>query len=469
MSADVVASQLTFTTSPSDPGVVDGADEVVNGQAFATQPVVTAENAQGVTDTDFAESISLTVTPGSLSGTTTKSASLGVADFDGLGVSYGASADGEAFAIQAADAGGGIDPTDASTTGLSADAVATQLAFTTEPSDSDVQDGSDEVVNGEAFEIQPVVTAQDGQGLTDTDFAETVTISVSGSGTISGTTTATASSGVADFDGNALAYTVVSDGESFALQADDASGGVDPAAGTTSSLSADVVTTRLVFTTQPAPLSSRSGEVLDFTTDPVVAAQDGLGFTDLDFNDTITLSQTGVGSASLSGNSVAAVSGVATFAGLTITYSASDPDGESFALQADDTAAGNEGDISDVPTSSSIASITLDFDGQLVAGSSVSEPVTLWTNATDASSAVDIMDFTLIDGGTVDDETLVVTKVTVNTSGAAPLRSSPSFSTAPTPTPPLARTSAAPTRSRSAISASPSPTAPAKTTASART
>jgi hypothetical protein len=67
-----------------------------------------------------------------------------------------------------------------------------------------------------------VVTAQDGNGVTDTDFSETVTLSLaSGSGSISNNTT-TASNGVATFAG--LAYTATSDGESFALQADDEDG-----------------------------------------------------------------------------------------------------------------------------------------------------------------------------------------------------------------------------------------------------
>ena len=202
-SADVVATVLVYSTLPADPGVVDGSDEVVSGQLFATQPVITAQNVQPLTDTDFTENITITKTvgAGTLSGTTTKAAVSGVADFVGLGVIYTAASDGEGFTLQAADAAGGIDPTDA-TTALSADVVATTLVFTTPPSDGAAQDGSDEVVNAQAFATQPIVTAQDAQPLTDTDFAEDFTITKSvGAGSLSGTTTKTAVSGVADFSG----------------------------------------------------------------------------------------------------------------------------------------------------------------------------------------------------------------------------------------------------------------------------
>ena len=134
----------------------------------------------------------------------------------------------------------------------------------------------------------------------------------------------------------------------------------------------------------------------------------------------MTLYETGAGSAVFEGNSVTANDGVAEFAGLTITYTASDPTGEAFALQADDTAGGPEGDIGDLPTSSATSVTGLDFDGQLFAGSAVAEPVALPTSATDESSGVDIFDFTLSDGGAGDGEALLVDAVTLHTSGDGP-------------------------------------------------
>ena len=242
----VTASQLVFTTPPAAEDVEDPSDEVVSGRAFTTQPVVTAQDGAGNTDLDFAESVSIAVSTGdgAVGGTTTTVAENGVADFGGSGILYEATGDGEAFTLQADDGLGGLDPTPVPTAVLSADVVATQLAFTTSPWDPTVQNEFHEVVNGQAFATQPAVTAQDGQGLTDTDFAENVTITLTaGVGTLSGTTTTAAAFGVADFRQQGLTYSVQSDGESFTLQADDAADGIDPAAATTSDLSADVITT----------------------------------------------------------------------------------------------------------------------------------------------------------------------------------------------------------------------------------
>ena len=418
----VTATQLVFVTPPADAGVQDVSDEVMSAIAFATQPIAEAQDAGGNTDVNFNENITITKTvgAGTFAGTATKAAVSGVADFVGLGVTYTAASDGEAFTLQAADAGGGIDPTDA-TTALSADVVATTLVFSTPPSDGAVQDGADEVVNAQVFATQPTVTAQNGQPLTDTDFAEDITITKSvGTGSLSGATTKTAASGVADFSGLGLTYTVVTDGESFTLEADDAAGGIDPAAGSTTGLSADIITTQLVFATEPSPQSGRSGELLDFALDPVVEAQDDAGNVDEDFNDTVTLSETGAGSAVFANESAVAASGVATFTGLTITYTSSDPDGESFSLQADDTGAGLEGDLGSSATSAAIQSITLDFDGTLTAGSAVAEPVSLLTNSDEASTAVDIVDFVLTDGGSGDGVGMGVSEVVIHTSGDGP-------------------------------------------------
>jgi len=93
-----------------------------------------------------------------------------------------------------------------------------------------------------------------------------------------------------------------------------------------------VTATQLAFTTQPSPLSLTSGTQLDFTTDPVVTAQDANGLTDIGFSGTVTLSENGSGSSSFSNNSVTPSSGVATFSGLLLTYNALDA--SSIALSA---------------------------------------------------------------------------------------------------------------------------------------
>ncbi len=125
-------------------------------------------------------------------------------------------------------------------------------------------------------------------------------------------------------------------------------------------------------------MSLASGYQLDFTTDPVVEAQDANGVKDTDFTDTVTLSETGAG---------------------TTTYTAT-ANAESVALQADDTAGGAEGDVSTLPISSSIVTYALNTDGTLTAGSAVSEPVVLPSTATTTGVAVDLFDFAITDGGT---------------------------------------------------------------------
>ncbi|MBT4500811.1 MAG: hypothetical protein HOC74_23985, partial [Gemmatimonadetes bacterium] len=191
-------------------------------------------------------------------------------------------------------------------------------------------------------------------------------------------------------------------------------------AGDANKVTVDVVADRLVFTTQPAPLTSSSGSALDFTTDPVIEARDANGLRDTGFTDTVTLTETGAGTATYTNNSAAAVAGVATFSGLTVTYTSNAPGGETFALQADDTAGGAEGDITILPTSSSITSITINSDGILTAGSGVSEPVALPSTANSVGDALPIFDFALVDGGASDGKPLELSQVVVHTSGTGP-------------------------------------------------
>lgn len=302
----------------------------------------------------------------------------------------------------------GSNGTISNSTGSTVDIAATKLTFTTQPSGS---------VSGSALTTQPVVTAQDAVGNTDTGFSETVTVTESSSGSLSNAT-ATASAGVATF--SSLSYTATADGESFTLTANDQDGvGTDLPTVNASAVSSDVVATQLVFTTQPAPLALTSGTALDFSTDPVVEARDANGVKDTGFTDTVTLTESGAGTAIYTGNSVAAVAGVATFTGMTMTYTAA-AHGETFSLQADDTAGGSEGDISTLPSSSSFTAQAIDSDATLVASSAIAEPVALPSTANSSSAAVGIFDFTLSDGATADGLNLGVSQVVLHTSGTGP-------------------------------------------------
>jgi PKD repeat protein len=302
----------------------------------------------------------------------------------------------------------GGNGTISNSTGSPVVVAATQLVFTTQPSGS---------VSGSALTTQPIVAAQDAAGNTDTDFAETVTVTESAAGSLSNAAV-TASSGVATFAN--LSYTATVDGESFTLTANDQDGvGTDLPTVNASAVSSDVVATQLVFTTQPAPLALTSGTALDFSTDPIVEARDANGIKDTGFTDTVTLTETGAGTATYSNNSIAAVAGIATFTGMTMTYTAA-AHGETFSLQADDTGAGSEGDISTLPSSSSFTAQAIDSDAILVAATGVSEPIALPSTANSASAAVNIFDFKLSDGGTADGLNLSITQIVLHTSGTGP-------------------------------------------------
>ena len=199
-----------------------------------------------------------------------------------------------------------------------------RLTFTTQPAPLSLTSGTQL-----DFTTDPVVTVQDTNGVTETGFSGVVTLAETGAGTASfSNATATVVNGVATFSGLLLNYAATADHESLALTAL-ASGA---ASATSNSLTADVVATKLAFTTQPAPLSLTSGVPLDFTTDPVVAAQDANGVTDTDFASAVTLSENGAGTSSFSNNTATPVNGVATFGGLLLTYEASNT--SSFGLTA---------------------------------------------------------------------------------------------------------------------------------------
>ena len=217
--------------------------------------------------------------------------------------------------------------------------VATKLVWTTLPADTRIVDVSDEVVSGLVWQTQPVVKAVDANNNVDIDSVETVTLSlVGGAGTFAGTLTEGCVSGVANFVGNGIKYTVSgnNDGEGFVLRA---SGGALTTADT-SGLSADVVATKLVWTTVPA--DSRRVDVSDevvsglaFETQPVVKPEDDDNKVDADSTQIVTLSLiSGVGT--FAGTlTKACVLGEANFSSNGVKYTVSgNNEGETFAIRA---------------------------------------------------------------------------------------------------------------------------------------
>ncbi|MGM3188456.1 DUF4347 domain-containing protein, partial [Musicola paradisiaca] len=209
--------------------------------------------------------------------------------------------------------------------GASIDVAATKLIYSQSPSTS--------VVSGINFTTQPTVIAVDDRGNIDTDFSGTVTLSENGSGSLTGTTSVTASNGIATFSG--VKYTSASDADAnFTLTA--ASGSLVSA--TSASIDPDVVATKLVFSTQPVPTTVQDGQSTSFTTVPVVQAVDANGMVDQDYTTNIVLSVTDPNDGTVDGtvNSLTVTSGdqdassttvtltpsggIATYTGLIIQY-----------------------------------------------------------------------------------------------------------------------------------------------------
>jgi hypothetical protein len=140
--------------------------------------------------------------------------------------------------------------------------VASKLAVTTQPVGG---------ASGAALTTQPVVTIQDAQGNTvTTDDTTVVTVEIlsGGGGTLGGTLTATASSGVATFAGVTLAGTV---GTDYVLRF--TSGSLTEADSAPVTVTAGVAS-KLAVTTQPST-SAQSGVV--FGQQPVIQLQDASG------------------------------------------------------------------------------------------------------------------------------------------------------------------------------------------------
>jgi hypothetical protein len=300
------AEVLTFSTYPGT--VTSGAAFTVGVHAG---DIATATNQASATITLSQASGAgvLSAPDGGLTATTN---AFGEATFSGL--SYTAAVDGESFMLAATTSSNTPGTTyrvvsDAGT----ADVVATGLAFTTQPASS---------TSGNALGTQPVVTARDRVGSTDTDFVGSVALTTSAAGTLRGTATVAAVAGVATFAD--VSYTATRDEQGFTLTA--ASAGLTSA--TSRSVTSDVVATELVFTTQPAQAFNKTPMFVQ----PVVTARNPDHITDTGFTETVTLTGNAItGSGTLNSTAVAAVAGVATF--MDVQYDVT-TDGDTFSLTA---------------------------------------------------------------------------------------------------------------------------------------
>src|SRR5213076_2062173 len=207
---------------------------------------------------------------GTLAGTATVTAAGGVATFSGLSVNKA----GSGYTLTAAATG--LRTSTSAPFTITVGALA-QLAFTVQPTN---------VVAGATIAPAVQVTGQDAQGNTVTAFSGNVTVAIGsnpGGGTLAGTTTVAAVSGVATFPG----------------------------------LSINKVGSAYTLTAGAAGLTQTSAA---FTPAVQVTAQDALGNTATAFGGSVTVAiGTNPGGGTLSGTtSLNAVNGVATFAGLNI-------------------------------------------------------------------------------------------------------------------------------------------------------
>ena len=170
------ATKALMTTQPSG---------AVSGAAFTTQPVVRITDADGNTNTSFTGNVvaSIATGTGTLGGTTTVAAVSGVATFTDLGILGLGN-----FTLTFTPAS--LTPVTSNSFALGAAPVASKIAITRAAVGTQRKT---------AFTTQPQVTIQYANNETVTASSAVVTASISSGGTLIGTTTATASSGVATF------------------------------------------------------------------------------------------------------------------------------------------------------------------------------------------------------------------------------------------------------------------------------
>jgi hypothetical protein len=299
------AEKLVFSIQPSN---------TTAGAAVAPAVEVTALDAVGNTVTSFTGAVTIDIgtnpVGGVLSGTTTVSATAGVASFSNLSIAKS----GIGYTLTASAAG----LVGATSTAFNVVAgAATQLSFTVQPSS---------VAAGASITPAVEVAALDLLGNLATTFTGNVTMAIGtnpAAGTLSGTMTVSASAGIASFsnlkiDKSGTGYTLVASSSGLT---DATSGGFDVAVG---------VATKLFFSVQP-PASTTAGAAM--TPAIQVVAQDAAGNLVPTFVGTVTVaitSGTGTSGALLRGTTtVGAAAGVATFSTLNI-----DKSGTGYTLRA---------------------------------------------------------------------------------------------------------------------------------------
>jgi hypothetical protein len=300
------ATKLTFTTQP-----IAGANIQATGTGTFSAAVAVEDSYGNVETADSATSVALALGTnpggGTLSctntGGLTVTVSAGTATYTGCAITK----PGTGYKLTATSTPTPTAPANANSFNISP-GNASKLAFTQSPSSS---------TGGIASSTQPKVTVQDQNGNTVTSDASNVTLAItSGTGTSGATLTCTtnplaASSGVATFFGCAIDKS----GTAYTLTATD--GSLTSTTSSTFTISVGAVA-ELAFTQQPGGAVAGTA----FVTQPKVALEDAGGNVVTTNTSSVTLA---IGTNPASGtlgcttNPLAASSGVATFAGCTIS------------------------------------------------------------------------------------------------------------------------------------------------------
>ena len=285
------ASQLAINTQPSPTATA--------GVAFSTQPVVYVEDQFGNLETgDNSTQVtaaSLPIGSGPLQGTTTVTASGGIATFTDL-------ADNTAETITIQFTSSPVLTAATSNNIVVSPAAATQLAIHTQPSPT--------ATAGVAFSTQPVVYVEDQYGNLETgDNTTQVTAALnSGTGPLQGTTTVTVSGGIATF-------TNLADDTAETISLQFTSSPVLTAATSNNIVISPAAASQLVINTQPSATATAG---VAFGTQPVIYVEDQYGNLETGDNSTqVTAASLPIGSGPLQGTTtVTASGGIATFTNL---------------------------------------------------------------------------------------------------------------------------------------------------------
>ena len=280
------ASQLVINTQPSPTATA--------GSPFATQPVVYVEDQYGnleTGDNTTQVTVALNSGTGPLQGTTTVTASGGIATFADLGDNTA-----ETLSLQFTSNPALTTPT--STNIVVSPAAASQLVIDTQPSAT--------AMAGVAFSVQPVVDIEDAYGnLITTDNTTQVSASLaSGTGPLQGTTTVTVSGGIATF-------TDLSDNTAETITLQFTSNPAYTAATSSAIVVSPAAASQLVINTQPSATATAGAA---FSTQPVIYVADQYGNLETGDNTTQVTVALNSGTGPLQGTmTVTVAGGVATF------------------------------------------------------------------------------------------------------------------------------------------------------------